>query len=329
MPEPSLRIYPLRFSFTARDSLYFPPGKSSNILRGAFGTIFRRIACVPQCTSARDCEWRASCPYARLFEPSAVHALSLPRAEDRGLIRTGPSGLADLPRPFVFRATHLDGATVAAGTPFHFDLNLFDPDENAIAYLVLTFAQLAREGLGPRRARVELTVVSQLDADCKSARSLYDGGSLLLREGAHPLALSLEPPPEPVRRLRLHFVTPTELKSGQQIAARPEFGVVAARTRDRISTLRELYGPGPLDIDFRAFGDRAARVRMTRCEIQHVDVVRRSSRTGQTHSIGGFTGDAEYEGDLTEFIPYLRAAQWTGIGRQTVWGKGQLRVEER
>lgn len=327
MPELNLRFYPLRFSFSARDSLYFPPGKSSNILRGAFGTIFRRIACVPQCTGARDCEWRAGCPYARLFEPSAVHSLSLCSAENRGLIRAGPSGLADRPRPFVFRATHLDGVTVAAGSCFHFDLNLFDLNHNAIAYLVLTFAQLAREGLGPRRGRVELSGVSQLDENGVPAAALYDNGSLLVRQNADPLEVSLQPWPEPVTRVRVCFVTPTELKFGQQIAARPEFGIVASRIRDRISTLRELYGPGPLDIDFRAFGERAAQVRMARCDIRHVDAVRRSSRTGQTHPIGGFIGEVEYEGDLAEFVPYIRAAQWTGVGRQTVWGKGQVRVE--
>ncbi len=307
-------LYPLRFSFIARDSLYFPPGKSSNILRGAFGTIFRRIACVPQCAGVRDCEWRASCPYARLLEPSAIG--------------TGPSGLADSPRPFVFRATHLDGLHIPAGASFHFDLNLFDVNGNAVAYLVLAFAQLAREGLGPSRGRVELRTVSQLDAGGDPATVLYDGGSLQLRQNGPPVELSLDFPSEIVTRLRVHFLTPTELKSGQQIANRPEFPIVAARVRDRISTLRELYGPGPLPIDFPAFGERAALVRMTRCDIRQVDVVRRSSRTGQTHSIGGFTGEAEYEGDLTEFVPYLRAAQWTGVGRQTVWGKGQIAIEE-
>jgi len=46
------------------------------------------------------------------------------------------------------------------------------------------------------------------------------------------------------------------------------------------------------------------------------------------HSLGGFTGEAEYEGDLAEFLPWLRAARWVGVGRQTVWGKGELRVED-
>ena len=283
------RLHALRFSFVARERISFPTGKSSNILRGAFGVIFRRIACVPQCTSARECEWRASCPYARMFEPSALGS--------------GPSGLADWPRPFVFRATHLDGRTIEAGESFHFDLNLFDVKPDAVAYLALAFAQLAREGLGPGRSRVELT-------------GEYDST-------APPLVLDLAAS-EPTTRVRVQFLTPTELKSGQQLAARPEFPILAARIRDRISTLRELYGEGPLDIDFRAFGERAALVRMTRCDIRHTEVERRSSRTGQVHPIGGFVGEAEYEGDLTEFMPYLRAARWTGVGRQTVWGKGEI-----
>ena len=44
------------------------------------------------------------------------------------------------------------------------------------------------------------------------------------------------------------------------------------------------------------------------------------------HPIGGFTGTAEYVGDLAEFLPWLRAARWVGVGRQTVWGKGDVRV---
>jgi hypothetical protein len=55
-------------------------------------------------------------------------------------------------------------------------------------------------------------------------------------------------------------------------------------------------------------------------------VERRSSRTVQVHPLGGFVGGAEYEGELTEFLPWLQAACWTGVGRQTVWGKGALRI---
>jgi hypothetical protein len=305
------RLYPLRFSFVARESIHFPPGKSANILRGALGLIFRRIACVPHCTAVRECELREFCPYARIFEPSTVG--------------DGPSGLADWPRPFVFRATHLDRCTVAPGAAFSFDLNLFDMKSPAIAYLVLAFAQLAREGLGPRRGRADLAAVSQLNETGDTVARIFDGLTLL-QQAAEPMQLSLQPMPERVDRVRVRFVTPTELKSGQQLSERPEFGVLVSRVRDRLSTLRKLYDDGPLEIDFRAFGERASRVQLTRSDIRQVDAVRQSSRTGQVHPIGGFVGEADYEGELAEFIPYLRAAKWTGVGRQTVWGKGEVEV---
>lgn len=310
------RLQPLRFVFVARESIHFAQGRSANILRGAFGTILRRIACLPSCAAVRVCELRATCPYARIFEPSAVAG--------------GPSGLADWPRPFVFRASHLDGVTIPPGQQFHFDLNLFDTRMPAIPYLVPAFQQLAREGLGPGRRKVELWRVEQLDKHGLVDTAIFDSGSpaALLSQNITALAIDLRADGASVQRVRVRFVTPTELKAGTERAAKPEFGILAARIRDRVSTLRELYGQGPLEIDFRAFGRRAHSVRMTRCELQHVRGARRSSRTGQVHPIGGFVGEAEYEGDLAEFLPYLKVAKWTGVGRQTVWGKGEIAVDQ-
>jgi hypothetical protein len=189
----------------------------------------------------------------------------------------------------------LGGISIAPGQTFHFDFHWFDLRRAALDTVIRAFAQLLHEA--------ELVDVRGADV---------------------PLELCLNPSGDPVNRLTIHFETPTELKTGGQTVERPEFGVLLARVRDRISTLRALYDDGPLTIDFREFGERAEHIRMTRCNTHHVDTSRRSSRTGQTHSLGGFVGEAEYEGDLTEFGPYLRAAQWTGVGRQTAWGKGKL-----
>jgi len=143
-----------------------------------------------------------------------------------------------------------------------------------------------------------------------------------------PVRLSLEPEPGPVSRVLVRFVTPTELKHGQEVARRPEFGILLARIRDRVSTLRALYGVGPLPVDFKAFGERAAAVHMIRCDVRQLEAERVSARTGQRHPLGGFVGEAEYEGDLREFLPYLRAAYWTGVGRHTVWGQGVIEVTD-
>jgi hypothetical protein len=276
----NLEVIAFRFHFEAVEPVYFAAGKAGNILRGAFGLRFREIA---------EGLGRPEL-YERIFQPSM---------EERG-----PSGFADLPRPFVFRASHLDGRTIHRGESFHFDLNLFDTRDAAVEAFTGAFARVAEAGLGPGRSRTAL------------------------RSAEHRLVqLSLMPREERVRRVVLRFATPTELKSDGKLVTLPEFPVLLARVRDRISTLRALYGAGPLAVDFQAMAERAAGVRITRCEIERTPVARRSSRTGQVHPIGGFTGEVEYEGNLSEFLPYLEAARWTGVGRHTVWGNGVVEVE--
>jgi hypothetical protein len=228
----------------------------------------------------------------------------------------------------VFRASHLDGSTIAPNQPFHFDLNVFELRDPALAYFVLAFSKLALEGLGPRRGRAHLASVWQLNRAGEPRLQIYDGSKFLMEDPEPPLSLPLSAGAETVHAVRVEFTTPTELKSGHELAARPDFATLFARVRDRISTLRALYGPGPLEIDFKETGERSTLVRMTRCDLRQVEVSRRSTRTGQTHSLGGFIGSADYEGELTEFVPYLEAAYWTGVGRQTVWGKGAIRTSD-
>jgi len=217
----------------------------------------------------------------------------------------GPSGFANQPRPYVFRVRHLDGQTIQPGEQFHVGLNVFSKDAVLPIQIKDAFETIATEGFGPNRGKAELqnkTGISQ------------------------PIAIDLTPGPMPTQKIQIEFLTPTELKHENEIAQSPDFPILFARIRDRISTLRALYAEGPLEIDFRAIGERAAAIRLTRFEGRTVDTQRRSTRTGQTHSIGGFTGTAEYEGDLAEFLPWLEAARSTGVGRQCSWGKGEIAV---
>jgi hypothetical protein len=284
-------FYSFRFVFSALDPIRFPPGQPGNILRGAFGNSFRAVVCPTDCPGARQCPSRDSCDYARIFEPAAACS-------------EGPSGLRDRPRPFVFRAAYLNGRTIEGGERFWFDVHLFETRNPPLEPFALAFARLAKEGLGPLRGRADLVSVEH-----------------------RPISIALEPNPKEKSSLRVEFVTPTELKTGDRLAERPEFEVLFARARDRVSTLRTLYGAGPIAIDFQAMGQRAATIRMTRCNLRPVEAERRSSRTGQVHSIGGFVGTAEYEGPVSEFLPYLEAAQWSGIGRHCVWGNGEFRLD--
>jgi hypothetical protein len=307
------RFYRLRFRFRAAQPVRFPEGGAANTLRGGLGLAFRRLTCRPECPGAALCRERHNCAYARIFEPRAA-------------IGRGPSGFADRPRPFVLRARHLDGLLVEAGGCFWFDLHLFTTSDPPVRQFVDSFAALAGEGLGRGRGRAALLSVEELDL-AGAARSLIfeaTRSGITLPAGPAEIELSAA---ESARSIQVRFLTPTELKSGGRPTQAPEFPILFARLRDRLSSLCAMYGEGPLEIDFGALGRKAEAIRMVRCQLGSVDAVRRSTRTGQVHPLGGFIGTAEYEGNLGIFLPYLRAGRWAGVGRQTVWGKGEIEVE--
>ena len=185
---------------------------------------------------------------------------------------------------------------------------------------------MAEEGLGRGRGTAFLAGVELLDETGSPRRRVYDGNALLMDPALEAVVVDLSPSQSPINRIVVRFLTPAELKGGAVLFQPPDFSILLARARDRVATLCSLYGAGPLGIDFKGLSERAARVQMVHSSSRRVRAERRSSKTGQVHPIGGFTGEAEYEGDLGELLPYLQAARWTGVGRQTTWGKGAIEV---
>jgi len=293
------------------EDISFAPGILGNAVRGALGSILRSFACKPECPGSRTCDRARTCTYARIFEPSAP---------------PGPSGFADPPRPFVIRAAHLEDARIPAGRPFSFFLNVFDTDPALWPQLAMTFAHLAKSGLGPERRRVLLTQAASVDGNGQPKSIFFADGKFLNPPLCDPLSISLAP--TPANRIRVHFITPFELK-GLADPKRPDFHAVFARARDRCGALCTLYGAGPLTINFRELGERSRAIQLTAASITGVSAGRTSSRTHQTHSVGGWIGTADYAGELGDFVPYVAAAKWTGIGRHTAWGNGELHVEWR
>ena len=205
---------------------------------------------------------------------------------------TGPSGLASPPRPFVIRCASLDGRIVRPGEHFCFGVHLFDTRNPALEHFSRAFAQWAD----------------------------------LISVESESVTVDLDAHPDPVSRIRVDFKSPTQLKTADG-TGEAEFSVLLARARDRVSTLRNLYGSGPLEIDFQGLIERARSVKTVRTDLRQVAVARRSRSTGQRHGIGGLVGCAEYQGDLAQFLPYLEAASWTGVGRHCAWGNGQIHTD--
>ena len=130
------------------------------------------------------------------------------------------------------------------------------------------------------------------------------------------------------RRLRLRLLTPTSLKVDGKVIREPEFHHIFKRVRDRVSSLATFFGSGPLMADFRGLGERAERIATAEAHYEWVELARTSSRTGQRHELSGVIGEATFEGDFQEFLPWLALAEWVHVGRHAAWGNGRVSIEQ-
>ncbi|MGH9792738.1 MAG: hypothetical protein ACRD5W_16145, partial [Candidatus Acidiferrales bacterium] len=319
----NLKVGVFRFALVPAQELLVPALNKGNMLRGGFGHAFRRLCCVPQCTDTRACPLAMSCPYKAVFEPSP------PPGADR------LSKNQDVPRPFVFRAPQTQQTRFARGQPFEFSLVLIGRALDFLPYFVLSFREVAAEGLGLNRAKCTLQRVDQLVPSANGAgdaahvpahvappfrapASAVNAPSPSIAGVAPPLsatadaaprlggahsALTAAPPLSEaecghliysaddqvfraaanltandwinarlrqlgaangcalVQRITIHFLTPTFLRADGEVVRRPEFHHIIKRLRDRINALCTFFGDGPLDLDFRALGQRAEKVR--------------------------------------------------------------------
>ena len=184
-------------------------------------------------------------------------------------------------------------------------LNLFLRNLDLLDALAAALTAMSEAGFGPSRSRATLTGPPE-----------HAEHSLLLDGAA-----------EPTRAIRIYFQTPTELKSDGEITEPQEFSILLGQICTRLNRIAALYGSSELNLDCRSLRSQAAGVALTGTSLRRVDISRRGTRSGQTHPIGGFVGSIDYAGDLTQFLPLLEAASFTGVGRHTVWGNGEISTE--
>jgi hypothetical protein len=343
--EPDLRIGLFRFTIVPRQPLLVPAFNKGNMLRGGFGHVFRKLCCIPQCRDARACPLANACPYKIIFEPSPP-----PGAEQL-------SKNQDIPRPFVFRPPLTQQTRYQKDETFAFELILIGSALEFLPYFVLAFRELADKGMGLNRARCGLSQVVELNRmdgasgqQVESSREIYNSAVQLFQSpegrtgrqwiearstefsvngagktGNRGSEVGCPGYPAP-GRITLRFLTPTFLRAEGEVVRRPEFHHVIKRLRDRVNALATFYGDGPLQMDFRGFGQRAEQVRTVSHQTEWIERARTSSKTGQRHELSGFIGESTYEGNLTEFLPWLALGELVHVGKHTAWGHGRMNI---
>jgi len=310
-----MRIARLDIVLQATEEVRLPVYKGA-VLRGAFGSAFRGVACPFPGRECSGCLLRQQCVYSLVFET--------PRPENSAVMRKYET----VPHPFLIEppagnAERPSGAyeKLAAGEKLEFVLVLLGPAVGYLPYFIYAFEEMAGRGLGPGRGKLELVAAEQ------SGRVFYDGSSKSLKSPIETELLRLDQPRNRCSEMTIRLLTPLRIVREGRIAQSLDFHVLLRSLIRRIGLLSYFYSERPWEIDYRGLIARAEKVKTLNCNLRAFAWQRYSTRQEKLIDMDGLIGDATYAGDLSPFLPFLRIGEKVHIGKGTVFGLGKYEME--
>lgn len=162
----TFRLARFRLRLKPRETLLLPAYKGS-ALRGGFGQVFRRIACLGADRGFGECLLRERCPYHYIFEtPPPAGSVVLDK-------------VPTAPQPFVLEPSLETKRVYEPGEELTFHLVLIGKALDFLPYFIYTFDELGRIGLGRGKGKYTLDAVAWLDAT-GAAVPIYDGSRKVL-----------------------------------------------------------------------------------------------------------------------------------------------------
>jgi hypothetical protein len=306
-----------RFRLVPREPLELPPVNKGAVIRGGFGSAFRRLVCIDLRLDCAACELRYTCPYTKVFNPF------VPPGADR------LSKNQNIPRPFIVKPPLETKTRYLPGEPLRFDFVVVGEARHYLPYFIVAFRELAQGGFGVNRARCELSAIAAVGQN-GSEIPVYEGKEGVVRPPQDTLTWQwgmthAVDTPE-VREVTLHFLTPTTVKADGEVVSAPEFHHVIKRLRDRVNALSYFYCGEALDVDFKEIGQQAEAVKIVVVRSRWIDRSRRT-RKGEQQSLSGFVGEVTYRGNLEPFLPLLRLGEYIHVGKNAPFGNGWYQIK--
>jgi hypothetical protein len=241
------------------------------------------------------------------------------------------------PRPYIINPPLDDGRTVyGPGEPLIFDVLLAGDAADLFPYMVLALDRLAYEGLGarldngsgmPRRGTARVTridAVHPLTGECgpvlrPNSRTVHVPALPVTH--AQVLAAAARLPR--AGDLRLYFITPLRLVEREQLVKIPYFRPLLHRLVERIKSLADNFGGGPVPFQIRELRDLADGVALVEDHTSWLDLHGYSTRLHREQVIGGLVGWATYRAaDWAPFLPWLIWGALLHAGKNAVKGDG-------
>jgi len=310
---------PLKFFLAPSEPIYLPAYKGS-ALRGGFGAAFKRTVCLTRLdnTTCAGCLLQEVCPYSYIFET--------PRINHAGIWRASYD-----PHPFIIEPPYETRQQYQPGEQLVFNLILIGKGMDYLPYFILSFRTLGRIGLGRGKGRYSLVqVVSSNSLQGKREKQIYDGVSNAITsewETRSFADIAEEAQGLDRHRLTLRFLTPTRIKYRGKLTSQIDFEIFTRNLLRRLSWLAEVHCGEKWELEWRKLLSKAnERVKTINSHLRWYGWQRYSRRQNTRIAMGGFIGEITFEGELAEFLPFIKLGEYLHIGGGTVYGLGKYRI---
>ena len=312
-----------RFIFTIKgETALFLPVYKGSTLRGGFGHAFRRVVCVFKGKECMDCLLKQQCVYSWVFETPIPNGAEMMKKYTAA------------PHPFVIEPSVEEQEIYQAREEMSFGLVLIGRAVDYLPYFIYAFEELGHIGIGKGKGKYQLVEVAEESplVKVKDARRkvIYRGHDKMLAASITPVQWPdiIDSPPPAGSKIRLTFFTPTRLKYENSLTKDLEFHVFFRNLLRRISLLSYFHCGQKLDDSrFKDLIEQATKVKTINRTLYWDDWERYSNRQETRMNMGGFIGEAVYEGDFEPFWPYIRLGEYVHVGKGSGFGLGRYGVE--
>lgn len=324
-----------KFSITiiAEEELYLPYYTGSTF-RGGFGNAFRRIACVLKIQDCLNCMLKSKCIYSYIFETPS----------DNGAEIMNMHKYEKVPHPFIIEPPLInsklkptvisppkDSKIIQPGTSIDLNLVLIGKAIDFLPYFIFTFEQLGNFGIGKSRGRFRIDKIEEVkkDGDKTYRETVYTGEEKTIKK-SEPDIIHLPDDFKPSggsTMVTLNFLTPLRIKYNRNLVVKPEFHIFMRSLLRRLALLSYFHCGGQKpQFNHREIIGYAEGVKIRSNSLRWFDWERYSSRQDTRMRLGGLIGEVTYEGDITPFIPFLKAGEILHIGKATTFGLGRYEI---
>ena len=269
--------------------LDLPEYKGSTI-RGAFGHVFKQVAC--KCTGE---DHDSDCIYAYIFDTK-------PR-QDSQILRNYES----VPRPFLFETIYDSRKYFPPGERISFSFTLIGKGLDYLPYFIYSLQEMAKIGLGKSNKPLVLRQIFQVSVQQDLEQLIYDGKEQRIYNRWQPLSgdeiiknanINLSN-----KEIWIHFLSPTRIKSkGNYLTTAPNFDDLLKSIIRRFSSIIYFHQGLQLEMDFKDYFAQAAQVRLLKEDSRWIDWERYSNRQHDKIKLGGLVGKALYKADIESFF---------------------------